>query len=104
MSKGGASSGFELAANSPDTLGVRGVLSFATAAQALHALHARLSAAATTKTLDLSGVTHADSAGLACLLVVLGEASMGGRELHLTHIPDGMRVLARVCGVEPLLG
>ena len=104
MSQSSPSCAFELAADSPNTVGVRGVLSFATATQALHALHARLSTASTATTLDLSGVTHADSAGLACLLALLSEASVEGRALRLAHIPDGIQVLARVCGIERLLG
>lgn len=103
MSQANPSSGFELAPDSTDTLGVRGVLSFATATQALHALQERLSTTAAVNTLDLSGVTHADSAGLACLLALLSEASVDGRALHLAHVPDGMQALAHVCGVDRLL-
>lgn len=99
-----SASGFEVAPLAPDTLGVRGSLGFATAAQALGALRDSLSSHANVTSLDLSGVAHADSAGLACLLTLLGEASAHGRELRLTQVPDGVRVLADVCGAGPLLG
>lgn len=95
--------GFETVTLSPDTLGVRGTLGFATATQALQALRASLSSHASATTLDLSGITHADSAGLACLLTLLSEASASGRELRLASVPDGVQVLARVCGVGQLL-
>ena len=52
---------FQFAAATPDTLALRGVLSFATAAQAQQTLQAALATAAVT-VLDLSGVTHGDSA------------------------------------------
>jgi phospholipid transport system transporter-binding protein len=79
------------------------MLGFATAGQALPALRAALSAGPQLRTLDLSGLDHVDSAGLACLLAVLGEASVAGRELCLAHAPDDMRTLAQVCGVDHLL-
>lgn len=95
--------GFFAEPQAPGMLALRGVLGFATAVQALPALQAALSAGSQPTTLDLSGLAHVDSAGLACLLVVLGEASIAGRELHLMHAPDDMRTLAQVCGVDRLL-
>lgn len=95
--------GLEPAPGAPATLRVHGTLSFATATQALHALQSALTTTSV-GTLDLSGVTQGDSAGLACLLAALGEASRHGRPLQLTHLPEGMRTLAGVCGVDRLLG
>ncbi len=103
MNAASAQSGFQLAARTPDTLALRGVLSFVTAAQALHALRAALATTAV-GTFDLSGLTHGDSAGLSCLLAVMAEASTNGRPVRLAHVPDGMRALAGVCGVDRLLG
>ncbi|MEO5811170.1 MAG: STAS domain-containing protein [Rhodanobacter sp.] len=93
---------FQLAQDTPDTLTLRGVLSFATAAQALQALQAALAKAAVT-VLDLSGVTHGDSAGLSSLLAVMAEASARGRPVTLVHLPEGMQTLAGVCGVDRML-
>ena len=93
---------FQVSSGTPDTLLLHGVLSFATATQALHALQAA-SASAAVAVLDLSGVTHGDSAGLSCLLAVLADASASGRPLRLVHLPEGMQTLAGVCGVDGLL-
>jgi len=93
---------FQFAAATPDTLALRGVLSFATAAHALQALQAALATAAVT-VLDLSGVTHGDSAGLACLLVVMADAARAGQSLQLQGLPQDLSVLAQVCGVGKLL-
>lgn len=103
MSTPQPTSGFVAAAHGLDTLGLRGALGFTTAGQALPALQAALSADPQLHTLDLSDLTQVDSAGLACLLAVLGEASVAGRELRLAHAPDDMRTLAQVCGVDHLL-
>ncbi|MBN8714108.1 MAG: STAS domain-containing protein [Xanthomonadales bacterium] len=103
MSTSQPTPGFVVETHASDTLALRGVLGFATAGQALLALQAALSAGPQPGTLDLSGLAHVDSAGLACLLVVLGEASTAGRELRLAHAPDNMRTLAQVCGVDHLL-
>ena len=94
---------FQFAADTPGTLALRGVLSFATAAQAQQKLQAALATAAVT-VLDLSGVTHGDSAGLSCLLAVMADASARGRPVRLVHLPEGMQTLAGVCGVDHLLG
>ena len=93
---------FQVTAGAPGTLVLRGVLSFATAVQALHALQAALVSAAVS-VLDLSGVTHGDSAGLSCLLAVMADASARGRPVRLVRLPDGMQTLAGVCGVDRLL-
>jgi phospholipid transport system transporter-binding protein len=53
--------------------------------------------------LDLTGVHQSDSAGLACVLAVTAEADRSGRTLQVVQIPAGMRVLAQVCEVEPLI-
>lgn len=54
--------------------------------------------------LDLSGVTAADSAGLAVLLAWLQQARGAGHTLVFRGLPDQLLSTARVCGVEPLLG
>ena len=94
---------FQLDRTTPGTLGVGGELSFATAAQALHAIVAALGQAPVSR-LDLAGVRRADSAGLACMLAVLAEARGLGRPLAVANVPEGMRALARVCEVDALVG
>lgn len=85
-----------------DTLALSGALTFATAAQALAQAGRALDTGAQTR-LDLIGLTGADSAGLACVLALIAQASRAGRRLVVVNLPDGLRALARVCGVEPLL-
>ena len=98
-----SAAGFQLDRTTPGTLGVRGVLSFETAAAALAAITAALAAGPVAR-LDLAGVEHADSAGLACVLAVQAEALRRGSPLQVIHVPAGMRALAQVCEVESLVG
>jgi phospholipid transport system transporter-binding protein len=53
--------------------------------------------------IDLAGVRSSDSAGLACVLAVLAETRGRGQAVSLLHVPEGMRTLAQVSGVEALL-
>ena len=97
-----ADHGFQLDAGTPGTLGVSGVLSFETAAAALQMIQATLAAGAVGQ-LDLAGVHHSDSAGLACVLAVAAEADRCGQALQVINMPAGMRVLAQVCEVDRLM-
>ncbi|GGA09452.1 STAS domain-containing protein [Dyella caseinilytica] len=93
---------FRVVSDAPDTVAVSGALNFATAANALAAMRTAF-AKSDRQTLDLSGVTNCDSAGLACVLAALSEADQGGRKVAVRHVPAGMQALAQVCGVEPFL-
>jgi phospholipid transport system transporter-binding protein len=53
--------------------------------------------------LDLSGVTRADSAGLALLVEWLREAGNQGRSITFLHMPAQMLSIARVCGLADIL-
>ena len=53
--------------------------------------------------LDLSGVTRADSAGLALLVEWLRESVNRGRSIAFLHMPEQMLSIARVCGLEEIL-
>lgn len=53
--------------------------------------------------IDLSGITHGDSAGLALLIEWLRRASQSGKELHYTGVPQQLRALARISDVEEVL-
>lgn len=85
-----------------ETLALAGVLTFATAAQALAQGKRALGGGVQTR-LDLSGLTRADSAGLACVLALAASASRAGRRLDVVHWPAGLRALADVCDVADLL-
>ncbi|TCV92136.1 phospholipid transport system transporter-binding protein [Luteibacter rhizovicinus] len=97
-----SASAFSLETSAPDTLAVTGALSFTTAAAVLEATTAELTRGGQT-TLDLAGVTHADSAGLACLLAVLASARSQGRTLTVSNVPAGLHALAQVSGVDQLV-
>lgn len=85
-----------------DTLALSGALTFATAARAYEAATAALERAAQTR-LDLSGLTRTDSAGLACVLALLAQASRAGRALRVANAPESLRALAEVCDTRGLL-
>jgi phospholipid transport system transporter-binding protein len=53
--------------------------------------------------LDLSGVTRADSAGLALLVEWLRESVDAGRSIDFLHMPEQMLSIARVCGLADIL-
>lgn len=97
-----AEPGFRLDLGVPGTVRMSGMLGFATAAAALQALDEALRPGDRAR-LDLAGVRACDSAGLACVLAVLATARGRGRAVGLQHVPDGLRTLARVSGVEVLL-
>lgn len=52
---------------------------------------------------DLSGVTHSDSAGLALLLEWITWANHTVREIRFTGIPEKVRQIARTTEVDDLL-
>lgn len=98
-----AAENFQLDTGTPGTLGVRGELSFDTAAAAWQAIRVALTGSPLSR-LDLSGVSHSDSAGLACVLAVAADATRRGQALQVVHVPAGMQSLAQVCEVDRLLG
>ena len=53
--------------------------------------------------LDLSGVTRANSAGLALLLEWLDHGRKRGFELRVVNLPDSLRAIARMSNVDTLL-
>jgi len=81
---------------------VRGELTFATAEEALERSRKLFRGHAVIE-LDLSGVTAADSAGLALLLEWITWARGNARELQFRHIPGQLRAIAQISEVEDLL-
>ena len=86
----------------PGALAVSGALTFATAASALAAGRAALERGKPA-TLDLAGVTQADSAGLATVLALLAHAAQKGSAMKVANAPVGLEALARVSGVSTLI-
>lgn len=85
-----------------DTLALSGALTFASAARIYEQAVVALGRGAQTR-LDLSGLTRADSAGLACVLALVALASRAGRALRIANLPDSLRALAEVCDARDLL-
>jgi phospholipid transport system transporter-binding protein len=52
---------------------------------------------------DLGGITHADSAGLAVLLTWVARARRAGHAVRFTALPPQLVRIARVCSVEGLV-
>ncbi len=95
--------GFQLDSSMPATVGVSGVLDFDTAAAALQAIQSTLASGSAVQ-LDLAGVSHCDSAGLACVLAATADADRRGHPVRVVSMPAGMLALAQVCEVDRLLG
>lgn len=53
--------------------------------------------------LDLSGVSSADSAGLALLLEWVHWAKQSAREIQFKNIPDQIQTIARISEVDGIL-
>lgn len=80
-----------------------GALVFATA-RTTHAAGCRaLSGSASDVGVDCSGLTRADSAGVAVLLDWLAEAKRNARHLRYEGLPDSVRAIARISEVDDLL-
>lgn len=83
-------------------LAVRGELGFATAAAALQAGLA-LIGAQRAWTVELSGVTAGDSAGLAVLVEWVSAARARGATLHYEAVPAQILAVARISDLDGLL-
>jgi phospholipid transport system transporter-binding protein len=81
---------------------LRGVLGYGTARTALENGAALFGDARVIK-IDLSGITFADSAGLALLIEWVSWARTQHRELRFFELPSEIRAIARICEVEDLL-
>ena len=79
-----------------------GTLTFENAEPVLDA--ARALALPTRGVADLSGLAHADSAALAVLLALKRRAEVEGAPLAFASVPDTLVSLARVYGVDALVG
>ena len=63
----------------------------------------RSAAAVGVERIDLAGVHHSDSAGLACVLAVAAENARRGQIIQVIGMPSGMQALAQVCEVDRLI-
>lgn len=97
-----AANAFALTATASGALAASGAFTFATAAAALAACRQRLQRGGAT--LDLAGVSTADSAGLAVLLALAGDAQRCDGVLRIVNAPENLRALAQLVEVDRLLG
>lgn len=54
-------------------------------------------------TVDLKGVSRADSAGLAMLVEWLRESEAAGNTIKFVNVPAQLLSIARVCGLDDIL-
>ena len=87
-----------------DTVELSGPLSFATVPPLLSSSGQWFKAGRDQLTVDLSGVSWADSAGLALLLEWLAQAQAHKVALHFTGIDRQVAEIIRVNGLQELLG
>lgn len=102
MAPAAGSAAVEVTRADAGTLAISGALTFATAQHAFGEA-VRALADGTPTRLDLTGVTRADSAGLACVIGLAAAANRLGRRLRIDGWPEGLRALAEVCDVTALL-
>lgn len=81
---------------------LNGVLSFATVTSLL-AQSSVMFAGESSIEVNLSGVTHADSAGLSLLIEWLRQAKLQGKRLRYSALPAQLQALANVSEVFVLL-
>ena len=84
----------------PGRYAITGELGFTTVTELLHSSQSLLSNAQ--MQIDLSGVKHADSAGLSLLVEWLRLAKQQGRRLEYVALPAQLKALAGISEVETL--
>ncbi len=85
-----------------DALRLEGAVTMATVPALL--TQAREACSADVRALDFSGATEVDSAAVAFALELRRLTSVNGCTLDLRNLPDGLRKLITLYGVEELLG
>ena len=98
-----AAPSYQLDNDAAGTLRLRGVISFANAAQAFAAPPQALKRGAA-QDVDLAALESADSATLAVLIAWSAAACKRGAALRYLRAPQGLRNLAKLADVESLLG
>jgi phospholipid transport system transporter-binding protein len=94
--------GFRIASAGEGRLAASGPLDFTTAAAALRA-GLGLMTGDRAWTIDLSGVTAGDSAGLAVLVEWMSAARARGTSVRYASVPEQIVAIARISDLEELL-
>ncbi|HZF27054.1 MAG TPA: STAS domain-containing protein [Steroidobacteraceae bacterium] len=97
-----ASQSFEFESMGGGRFAIRGVFGFATVSSILERSHALFEDVEVIK-VDFSGVSDADSAGLALLLEWVSWAKFAEREMRFFDIPPQIQAVARISEVEGIL-
>ena len=97
-----AGQAFEFEPMSGGRFAVRGVFGFSTVSEILERSRALFDGVQVIK-IDFSGVSDADSAGLALLLEWVSWAKSAQRELRFFEIPPQIQAVARISEVEEIL-
>lgn len=92
-----------LTSTGTDQFAVNGELSFATVTTLLQQSRSLFAAAANLE-IDLSGVNHADSAGLSLLLEWLRYGKRENKVVHYHGLPAQLHALANISEVDSLFG
>jgi len=102
----GASATVEVVEVRPDRVQMKGSLTFATARAAREAGLAILDRSSSPEplTVDCSGVSSSDSAGLAVLIDLLANAAKRGRTVQFWNLPPGIVAAAKISEVDTVLG
>lgn len=82
---------------------VKGALTFATVPALVELINTKNTSGESAVVVDLSGVTHSDSAGLALLLQWLGNAQQTGGDLKFVNIPDQVKRFININGLADIL-
>lgn len=85
-----------------ETLRIRGDLDFDSVAELWNATES-LFAAAPPSRIDLSGISRANSAGVALLVEWLGRARRQGQELIFVNVPAQMRAIITIADLDTVL-
>jgi phospholipid transport system transporter-binding protein len=93
---------FHIESLSAGRLQARGAMTFENAARALQA-GLNLIPRSGHCTIDLSGVTEADSAGLAVLVEWLATSRVRGSTIHYESLPAQLLAIARISDLDELL-
>ncbi len=91
-----------LSEQGPGKLALAGELDFDSVAPLLDQGLAKLNST-NSLVLDLSGVTRANSAGLALLLEWVEQGRRRGVDLQFANLPESLLAIARICNVTGLL-
>lgn len=93
----------KLVQQSPGRLVVQGDMSFATASDLLNQSR-ELFVGQDAIDIDLSGVSHADSAGLALLIEWLRGAKLKNQKIKYLSMPMQLKALAEISEIDGLFG